>query len=110
MQPPALEPNKFVVVHDRTYLHHAEKQYNNLREQAKLLLRQAKEIKERVALANHIHRLSIPFKPVMFRHYSLYEHGLSMIGPSEWNHEHLGSFISFVRQLGDGTWEKVNNP
>ena len=30
MQPPALEPNKFVVVHDRTYLHHAEKQYNNL--------------------------------------------------------------------------------
>ena len=37
MQPPALEPNKPLVVKDYTYRYHAEKQYQNLREQAKLI-------------------------------------------------------------------------
>ena len=51
MQPPALEPNKPLIIKDYTYRYHAEKQYANLREQAKLILRQAKEIKDRLALS-----------------------------------------------------------
>ena len=109
MQPPALEPNKPLVVKDYTYRYHAEKQYANLREQAKLILRQAKEIKDRLDLSEHIHSLTFSFKPVLLRNYYLYTHGLSMIGPHEWEHNHLGDFISTVRQLGDGTWEKVND-
>ena len=107
MQPPALEPNKPVIIRDRTYHYQAEKQYNNLREQAKLLIKQAREIKSRVALSDHIYTLKVPFKIVMLRPYYLYDRGLSMIGPDEWNHDHMGNFRFIVKQLGDGTWEKL---
>ena len=107
MQPPALEPNRYVVTKDFTYRIHAEKQYQNLQEQANLLIRQAEEIRKRVALADHIHSLKFNFKPVLLKTYYLYDKGLSLISPQEWNHEHLGSYQSAVRQLGDGTWETI---
>ena len=107
MQPPALEPNRYVVTKDFTYRIHAEKQYQNLQEQANLLIRQAEEIRKRVALADHIHSLKFNFKPVLLKTYYLYDKGLSIISPQEWNHEHLGSYHSAVRQLGDGTWETI---
>ena len=74
---------------------------------AKELIKQAKEIEERVKLAELIYSQDLNFKPVLLKHYYLYDKGLSLIGPSEWNHEHLGEFLFIVKQLGDGTWQKI---
>lgn len=104
---PALEPNKPIIKREKTYLYHANKQYTQLKEQADLLIKQAELIQERVNLAEHIYSLELNFKPVLLKEYFLYEKGLSLISPREWNHEHLGDFISTVRQLGDSTWEKT---
>ena len=67
----------------------------------------AKQIEERVKLAELIYSHDLNFKPVLLKHYYLYDKGLSLIGPSEWNHEHLGEFLFTVKQLGDGTWQKI---
>ena len=104
---PALAPNipdKYV---NKTYLYHANQQFKVLQEQANLLIKQAKEIEERVKLAELIYSQDLNFKPVLLKHYYLYDKGLSLIGPSEWNHEHLGEFLFTVKQLGDGTWQKI---
>tara|TARA_Y100000361_G_scaffold139115_1_gene141883 strand:+ start:157 stop:555 length:399 start_codon:yes stop_codon:yes gene_type:complete len=104
---PALAPNipdKYV---NKTYLYHANQQFKVLQEQADLLIKQAKEIEERVKLAELIYSQNLNFKPVLLKHYYLYEKGLSLIGPSEWNYEHLGEFLFTVKQLGDGTWQKI---
>ena len=49
---------------------------------------------------------------MLLKPYSLYEQDnittLSMIAPYEWSDVvPYGEFISFVRQLGDGTWEPI---
>jgi hypothetical protein len=104
---PALEPNKLDKYINKTYLYHAAKQFEVLQEQANLLIKQAKEIEERVKFSELVYSHNLNFKPVLLKEYYLYKYGLSLIGPDEWNHQHLGNFISKVRQLGDGTWEKV---
>ena len=51
------------------------------------------------------------FKPVLLKPYYLYQKNniftLSMIGPDEWSSPY-GNYIATVRQLGDGTWEGIN--
>ena len=65
------------------------------------------QIQTAAALAEVIYSQDLNFKPVLLKHYYLYDKGLSLIGPSEWNHEHLGEFLFTVKQLGDGTWQKI---
>tara|TARA_B100000586_G_C19787631_1_gene292746 strand:- start:121 stop:513 length:393 start_codon:yes stop_codon:yes gene_type:complete len=84
----------------------AHKEINRLQEHANLLVKQAKEIMDRVQLTKRIHeKVNIPFRIVKERHYFLYEdEKLSLISPEEWNKKE--SAIT-VKQLGDGTWEEV---
>ena len=94
--------------------HHANKQIDNLREQAKLLIKQARDIKNRVELSHIIAHAKYGFKPVHLKTYYLYksqeELFLTLIAPNEWTNDRIpyGEFVTAVRQLGDSTWEKVN--
>ena len=66
--------------------HHANKQIESLREQAKVLVKQAEEIKERVELAYLINNAKFGFKPVLLKTYYLYKKEetlrLSLIAPN----------------------------
>jgi len=100
--------------------HHANKQIDNLREQAKLLIKQARDIKNRVELSHIIAQAKYGFKPVHLKTYYLYKNDargtgdeeltLTLIAPNEWTNNRIpyGEFVTAVRQLGDSTWEKVN--
>ena len=92
--------------------HHAHEQINKLQEHADLLVDQAKEIIERVKLAEKIATAEYGFKPVHLKEYYLYQKNdkltLTLIAPDEWISPY-GKFIATVRQLGDSTWEKVEN-
>lgn len=92
--------------------HHVSEQKQRLLEQAHLLQEQLHEIERREQLAEKIYRANYNFTPVLLKPYSLYEQGnittLSMIAPYEWSDVvPYGEFICFVRQLGDGTWEPI---
>jgi hypothetical protein len=86
----------------------AHKEVSRLQEHANLLVKQAKEIMDRVQLTKRIHeKVNIPFRLVREKHYFLYEDNtLSLISPEEWDKKE--SSIT-VKQLGDGTWEEVIN-
>ena len=90
--------------------HYANKQIESLKEHAKLLVKQAEEIKERVELAKIIAGAEYGFKPVQLRPYYLYKKDdrfiLTLIAPNEWDSPYH-EYIATVRKLGDSTWEKV---
>jgi ElaB/YqjD/DUF883 family membrane-anchored ribosome-binding protein len=90
----------------------AHKEINRLREHANLLVKQAKEIMDRVQLTKRIHeKVNISFRIVREKHYFLYtDDMLSMISPEEWDQSFLDykkESAIIVKQLGDGTWEEV---
>ena len=90
--------------------HHADKQINNLQEQADLLVKQAKEIDQRVKLAYTIAKAQFGFVPIHLKEYYLYKkndtYTLTLIAPDEWKSPY-GEFVAKVRQLGDSTWEEA---
>jgi len=90
--------------------HHANKQIDFLKQQAELIMKQAKEIDQRVKLAYTISTARYNFVPCHLKEYYLYkkndEYTLTLIGPDEWKSPY-GEFVAKVRQLGDSTWEKV---
>ena len=103
---------------------HASKQIDQLQKQADLLVKQARQIESRVELAEKIGKARFGFKPVLLQHYFLYRKNidtaseeivgedltLSLVGPEEWNELcPYGMLIAKVRQLGDSTWEVVEN-
>ena len=108
-----LAEEKKLQVHDAMQ-HHVNEQKERIKEQAELLHQQLKEIERREDLAKQILRAKYSFEPVLLKPYSLYQNGeeniLSLIKPDEWNGNcPFGSFIAFVRQLGDATWEEIND-
>ena len=98
--------------------HHANDQITKLQEHADLLVDQAKEIIDRVKLAEKIATAEYGFKPVHLKEYYLYKKiyngikkdklTLTLIAPDEWKSPY-GEFVATVRQLGDSTWEEVKN-
>ena len=106
-----LNINDYKQTHLATLHHHTNQQLNNLKQQAELLTRQAQEIYGRIELAEKIINANFKFKPVLLKPYYLYQKNsiftLSMIGPDEWSSPY-GNYIATVRQLGDGTWERIN--
>ena len=91
---------------------HIGQQKNLLRDQAKLLQKQLNAITRREELAEKIFQAKHNFVPVMDKVYSLYQMDqimtLSMIMPNEWtNRSPFGSFVAYVKKLGDGSWEEV---
>jgi hypothetical protein len=92
--------------------HHASEQIKKLQEHADLLVDQAKEIMDRVRLAEKIATAEYGFKPVHLKEYYLYKNNdhltLTLIAPDEWKSPY-GEFVATVRQLGDSTWEEVKD-
>ena len=91
---------------------HIDQQKNLLRDQAKLLQKQLNAITRREELAEKIFQAKHNFIPVMDKVYSLYQMDqimtLSMITPNEWtDRSPFGSFVAYVKKLGDGSWEEV---
>jgi hypothetical protein len=100
---------------------------DQLQDQANLLVKQARQIENRVELAEKIGKARYGFKPVLLRPYFLYSTHkkkktslkfkdsnekltLSLIAPHEWNEMcPYGEFLAKVRQLGDSTWEMIEN-
>ncbi len=95
--------------------YHANKQLENLQSQADLILNQAQEIQERLRLTRLMNEASFNFKPVHLKTYYLYhnktnnQYTLTLIAPKEWKTCPYGEYKATVRQLGDSTWEAVND-
>lgn len=90
--------------------HQAEQQIVMLRKQAALLIQQAKEIEERLAISHSIYKADLNFEPVIGGIYHLYQKEdstqlLSMIAPYEWGKQAPFMFLHTVRLLADRTWE-----
>ena len=91
----------------------ANKQIDLLKRQAELLMKQVKEIQDRVELAHLVAQAKYNFKPVLMKEYYLYKHNendytLCLISPEEWGDScPYGECTARVRQLGDSTWEEV---
>jgi hypothetical protein len=90
---------------------HANEQVDMLRRQAELIMQQAREVEERLKIANEIYKSEIRFTPKIHGTYHLYEkHNgerlLSMIAPNEWGRScPWEKYIATVKLLGDQTWE-----
>lgn len=90
--------------------YHAGNQLDNLKEHAKILVKQAEDILNRVAIAEKVLSANFAFKPVLNNPYFLYRKGddyiLTLISPEEWKSPY-DEFVAVVKQLGDGTWEEI---
>lgn len=86
-------------------------QLDQIYDQVKVLMQQAKGIKERVQISEMIYQAEIGFKPLINHIYHLYErkneqHILSMIGPNEWGKSFpYTAFLASVQLLSDHTWK-----
>ena len=89
--------------------HYVKQEWARLKEQADLIMKQAKDLEKRAQLARMISEAKYKFKPIVLRPYALYQHGedyiLSMVLPDEW--ETKWTPIGLVRKLADTTWEWV---
>ncbi len=91
--------------------HQAEQQISMLKKQAELLMKQAKEIEERLAVSHAIYKADINFEPIINGIYHLYQkedgtQQLSMVAPYEWgNKMPFQAYLHTVRLMADRTWE-----
>lgn len=89
----------------------AQQQIDMLRKQAELLLKQAREIENRLQVSHEIYKADVNFEPVIHGIYHLYQREsggqvLSMVAPYEWGKScPLGTYLHTVRLLADKTWE-----
>ncbi len=109
-----LDKGKLKATAHEAMTHHANQQIGMLRKQAELLMEQAREIEERVAISRLIYEADIRFVPEVGLSYYLYETEagkrlLSLIGPEEWGRSRkFKTYIATVRLLADKTWEIVD--
>jgi len=88
-----------------------QEQVNLLRSQAELIMKQVRELEERMEISRRIYEASMRFTPVIGSTYHLFENKeggviLSMVGPDEWGKNMpFRSFIATVKLMGDHTWE-----
>jgi len=89
----------------------AQQQIDLLRKQAELIMAQAKELEDRVAISLQIYEATMRFSPTMGMTYHLYKRHdgeviMSLVSPAEWGQGFpFKLFIATVRLLADHTWE-----
>jgi len=95
----------------------AEKEYNRIMENVRVLEKQARDLIRRLEITEMVHGARYGFNPAINKKYWLFREkekgyiGLTPIGPGEWI---LGStpasyeYIAHVKFLGDQTWEEVH--
>ncbi len=92
----------------------ANQQIEMLKQQAQLLIDQAKKIEERVLISKKIYEADINFEPVVGTTYHVYEHKgktvLSLIAPHEWGlkraYEH---YVCSATLLADKSWDLLKS-
>jgi hypothetical protein len=95
-----------------TVAEQANLQIAMLRKQAALLMEQAREIENRVLVAQEVYAADINFEPVIGQQYHLYARAdesrfLSMISPEDWGKKARFTFIATVKLLGDRSWDVI---
>ena len=91
--------------------HQAEQQISMLKKQAELLMKQAKEIEERLVVSHAIYKADINFEPIINGIYHLYQkedgsQQLSMVAPYEWGKKMpFQAYLHTVRLMADRTWD-----
>ena len=88
----------------------ANREIEQLREQAKMLMEQADKVEFESQIRAKIRSADCGFRPVVNQPYFLYESEgkcmLSLISPNEWNGQSpFGNCLAKLVQLGDLTWE-----
>jgi len=109
-----IDKGKLKSVALETVAHQADLQISMLRKQAELLMEQAKEIENRVKVAEEIYAADMNFEPVIGQRYHLYERVngsrlLSMLSPEDWGKKIKFTFIASVKLLGDRTWDVLRS-
>tara|TARA_R110002012_G_C11203983_1_gene560269 strand:- start:54 stop:437 length:384 start_codon:yes stop_codon:yes gene_type:complete len=91
--------------------HYVQQEWARLKQQADLIMKQAKDLEQRAELADLINKATYNFKTIVLRDYALYQNGedyiLSMILPHEWETKWVA--LGLVRKLADTTWEWVDS-
>lgn len=90
-----------------------ENQLVQIRNQVEVLIKQAQEIHDRIALSEEIYNADCGFKPLPGHEYFLYKksdgkHLISMIGPEEWGKNSPYEYIAAILLLADHTWQILN--
>ena len=108
-----ISPNDYGVIKSQALeamREQAQMQIDQIAEQMKLLAKQAQAIKERVQISQEIFAARYDFKPIIGKHYYLYETAkgerrLSLIAPDEWRGHKPMTYIAKVKMLSDHTWK-----
>lgn len=88
----------------------AAQQMHMLRSQAALIMKQVKDIEDRLHISERIYKSQMAFEPIVGGTYHLYSKNegevLSMVAPYEWGSAMpFDAWVASVRLLGDKTWE-----
>ncbi|MDZ4757690.1 MAG: DUF2452 domain-containing protein [Bacteroidota bacterium] len=95
--------------------HYANQEIDLLRQQAELIMKQVREIEERVGVSHQIYQAEMRFTPKIMGVYHLYEKNdgvklLSLVGPNEWGRSFpYKNHVAKVKLLGDHTWEVISS-
>jgi len=92
--------------------HHANQQIDLIKQQAELLMQQARKIEERLVISRKIYEADLNFEPVINTTYHVYEKQgrtvLSLISPIEWGSRlPFDAHICSAKLLADKSWELI---
>ncbi len=93
--------------------HYAQQEIAMLKQQADLIMKQVREIEERLKISEHIYDSNFRFNPVVGQVYHLYEkedhYLLSLVGPNDWGRKGMPytRHVASVKLLGDHSWDVI---
>jgi len=92
--------------------HHANQQIDLIKQQAELLMQQARKIEDRLVISRKIYEADLNFEPVINTTYHVYEKQgrtvLSLISPIEWGSRlPFDAHICSAKLLADKSWELI---
>lgn len=94
-----------------TMQYQANQQIQLIKQQAELLMEQARKIEERMTISRQIYEADINFEPVIGTVYHVYEKQgrtiLSLISPEEWGKIPFDNYVCSAQLLGDKSWELI---
>jgi hypothetical protein len=95
-----------------TMQYQANQQISIIKQQAELLMEQARKIEERMEISRKIYEADLNFEPVIGTTYHVYEKNgrtvLSLIAPNEWGKKMpFDHHVCSATLLGDKSWDLV---
>jgi hypothetical protein len=95
-----------------TMQYQANQQISIIKQQAELLMEQARKIEERMEISRKIYEADLNFEPVIGTTYHVYEKNgrtvLSLVAPNEWGRKMpFDLHICSATLLGDKSWDLI---